>query len=89
MLAVFGRAGGRRRGRIVRQYGVDHGRPLPGPQAGVGGRPVGHLAPERRRDRGGRPGVQGEQPADAALARSLGAEIGQGYLWSRPRLLES
>lgn len=30
-----------------------------------------------------------EQPADAALARSLGAEIGQGYLWSRPRLLES
>lgn len=30
-----------------------------------------------------------EQPADAALARALGAEIGQGYLWSRPRLLES
>lgn len=29
-----------------------------------------------------------EQAADAALALSMGADCGQGYLWSRPRLVQ-
>ena len=33
--------------------------------------------------------VAADHPEVVALARALGAEIGQGYLWSRPRLLES